>query len=142
MRVLFISNYTFDASVDQIFGVLLHGAVLYIATGRLIIDIKLLRQWIETHRIHIINFVPMFLNELLGFGKRLKSLRAVISGAEALSETVKNRIMDKGYTLYNQYGPTETTIDALCSRCCAQLGVDGSGRVARRNAIDADTVLG
>ena len=76
-----------------------------------------MRCYIEVNRIHILNFVPVFLEELLAEGKRLKSVQTVISGGEALTDLLKERIMAKGYVLYNHYGPTEATIDALSLRC-------------------------
>jgi non-ribosomal peptide synthase protein (TIGR01720 family) len=41
----------------------------------------------------------------------------VISGGERLEESLKNRLLDIGYTLYNNYGPTEVTVDALFDKC-------------------------
>lgn len=116
-HVLQISDYTFDPSVEQIFSTLLHGATLFILRKELILDQKKFAEFIEKYDIHIINFIPSFLHELLGEGKRLKSLRAVIPGGEKLTESVKNQLLDRGYPLYNHYGPTETTIDALAAPC-------------------------
>ncbi|UCH98247.1 MAG: amino acid adenylation domain-containing protein, partial [Candidatus Aminicenantes bacterium] len=117
IHVLQMSDYTFDASVNQIFGTLLHGAVLYVIHKDLLLDSEVLRQYIETHRIHVLNFIPMMLNELLSNGPMLKSIHVVLSGGERLDNVVKDNILEKGYVLYNQYGPTETTIDALVG-CC------------------------
>ncbi len=117
MKVLQMSDYTFDASVNQIFGTLLHGAVLCLMNKDFVVDIEGLRRYIEVNGIHLINFVPTILAELLCSGEKLGSLRIVISGAEKLTEVTKNRILEKGYRLYNQYGPTETTIDASVLEC-------------------------
>jgi amino acid adenylation domain-containing protein len=116
-HVMQLTNYTFDPSVEQIFSTLLHGATLYIADREFMGSGKAFNQFVEKYHIDIVNFVPDALKELLNREKRLKSLRAVISGGEKLDETVKNRIMERGYPLYNQYGPTETTIDALMKEC-------------------------
>ncbi|HLP61859.1 MAG TPA: amino acid adenylation domain-containing protein, partial [Candidatus Deferrimicrobium sp.] len=117
VHVLQISEYTFDPSIEQIFGTLLHGASLYIVTKETRADIHLLRRFIDLHKVQIINFVPMLLKELLGVGPVLKSLRTVISGGDKLEETVKDLILEKGYELYNHYGPTEITVDALTAKC-------------------------
>jgi amino acid adenylation domain-containing protein/non-ribosomal peptide synthase protein (TIGR01720 family) len=116
-HVLMMSDYTFDPSVNQVFGSLLHGAVLYIVNKELLLNLERLRQYIEMHQVHVVNFVPAAFNELLGEGKKLNSIRVVLSGGERLDEVVKNNIIQKGYMLYNQYGPTETTIDALVEKC-------------------------
>jgi len=117
IHLLMMSSYTFDASVNQVFGTLLHGASLYLLNPELLSDLYRLRQWIDEKQIHIINFVPAFLNDLLAEEDRLKSLQIVISGAEPLGESFKDKMLGKGYTLYNHYGPTETTIDALGCQC-------------------------
>ncbi|MCP5107781.1 MAG: amino acid adenylation domain-containing protein, partial [bacterium] len=117
-HVLQMTNYTFDPSVEQIFATLLHGAVLYLAPGELSADSEMFRQFVNRHRINIINFVPRVLEELLcgPYGK-LKSLQVVICGGERLDESVKQRLLGMGYDVYNHYGPTETTIDALVEKC-------------------------
>jgi amino acid adenylation domain-containing protein len=115
-HVLQMSDYTFDPSVNQIFGTLLHGAALYLVSKELLFHIPALRQLIKTWQIHLLNFVPSLLNDLLA-GEKIEDLRFVLSGGEKLDDTVKNRILARGYRLINQYGPTETTIDALVSTC-------------------------
>jgi tyrocidine synthetase-3 len=123
IHVLQISNYTFDASVNQIFGTLLHGAVLHVIPGELVIDLEELRRYIEVNRIHLINFVPVVLNRLLSEGEKLENLQWVLSGGEKLENSIKDKILLKGYRLYNQYGPTETTIDALVCECLSEADV-------------------
>ncbi|MCP5049844.1 MAG: amino acid adenylation domain-containing protein, partial [bacterium] len=119
-HVLSMSDYTFDPSVNQVFGSLLHAAALHIPGKSLLINIPLLRRYIERHRINIVNFVPMLFDELLGNGPKLKSIQAVLAGGERLDESIKDKIIKKGYSLYNQYGPTETTIDAVVDKCSTQ----------------------
>jgi amino acid adenylation domain-containing protein len=119
-RMLQMSDYTFDASVEQIFGTLLHGAELHIINRNLLLDTAALRKYIEEKRINLVNSVPMLLRELLCYGEKLESLGIVISGAEKLEDNVKDRILEKGYLLYNHYGPTETTIEVLTSKCTEQ----------------------
>jgi amino acid adenylation domain-containing protein len=117
VRVVMMSDYTFDASVNQVFGTLLHGGELHVIPKNLVLDIPGLRNFIDSRRINIINFVPQLLEELLTGDEKLDSLNVVLSGAEKLEDAVKDKIIDRGYELHNQYGPTEVTIDALCSRC-------------------------
>jgi tyrocidine synthetase-3 len=116
-NVILVSDYTFDASVNQIFGTLLQGATLCVMKKELLEDLEGLRSYIRKNHIHLINFIPSLLHALLSEQEKLASLDTVISGAEELKEYVKKGILEAGYTLYNQYGPTETTIDALSMRC-------------------------
>ncbi|MCP5047403.1 MAG: amino acid adenylation domain-containing protein, partial [bacterium] len=116
-HVLLMSDYIFDPSVNQVFGSFLHGAKLHITDKSLMMNTSLLRQYIERHQINIVNFVPMLFKELLGQGPKLNSIQVVLSGGERLDDSIKEKIIKKGYALYNQYGPTETTIDALVEKC-------------------------
>jgi amino acid adenylation domain-containing protein/non-ribosomal peptide synthase protein (TIGR01720 family) len=118
VHVLQLSNYTFDPSVEQIFATLLHGATVFMPERREIIaNREEFRDFVQRNRINIVNFVPGTLKELLGSGDKMKSLQKVIAGGEKLEQHVNNRIIEQGYELHNQYGPTETTIDALAERC-------------------------
>ncbi|MGE5340608.1 MAG: amino acid adenylation domain-containing protein [Candidatus Omnitrophota bacterium] len=119
-RMLQLSDYTFDASVNQIFGTLISGASLYIVSREVRSDIEKMRNYIALHAIHVINFVPTYLKELLCHSDKLESLHTVISGAEKLDDATKNILIGKGYRLVNQYGPTETTIDALARECSSE----------------------
>jgi fengycin family lipopeptide synthetase D len=116
-HVLQMSDFTFDPSVNQFFGTLLYGAVLYLVPEEFVPDSEKMRKYIDRHQIHIINFVPLILNELMGNSPRLDSIRVVLSGGDRLDESIKDNIIKRGYKLYNQYGPTETAIDALVSKC-------------------------
>jgi amino acid adenylation domain-containing protein len=116
-HVLQTTDSTFDPSMEQIFGTLLHGASLYLISREMLGDLYRMRRFIAENQVHVINFVPMLLKELLGAGPVLGSLRAVISGGDRLEEETKNVIIEKGYELFNHYGPTEITVDALAAKC-------------------------
>jgi amino acid adenylation domain-containing protein len=131
-RVLQLSSYTFDASVNQIFGTLSHGAGLYLVNKELLNNIEKLRIYIEANDITMVYYVPLFLRELLLEHSRIKSIKIVISGGDLLEKTIKDKFLEKGYTLYNQYGPTETTVNVFAGQC-------GEGKVALGRLI-ANTV--
>ncbi|UCH97292.1 MAG: amino acid adenylation domain-containing protein, partial [Candidatus Aminicenantes bacterium] len=116
-RVLQLTNYTFDPSVEDIFGTLLYGAVLYIGSPELAFNRELFGKYVEKHQVNLVDFVPTLLNELLGSRQQPRTLETVISGGETLTDTVKQKIIEKGYPLYNHYGPTETTVDAMAEKC-------------------------
>ncbi|MCP4215421.1 MAG: amino acid adenylation domain-containing protein, partial [bacterium] len=118
-NILQLSDFIFDASVDQVFAPLLHGAVLYVAHKELLIHMDELREFIRQKKIHLINFVPTLLRELFGGEESLGALKVVISGGEQLDAPLKEKVLARGYALYNHYGPTETTINALASKCSA-----------------------
>ncbi len=116
-RLLQLTDYFFDPSIEDIFGTLIHGGTLFTGSRDLVVDGALFRRFVIRNRIHILNFVPKLLAALLGDGPKLESLRVVISGGEKLENHEKDRLLAGGYALYNNYGPTEITVDALSARC-------------------------
>jgi surfactin family lipopeptide synthetase A len=119
VHVLQLTDYTFDPIVEQIFGTLCFGAALYVVSKESQFSINKLRLYIDRHRINMINFVPSLLKELLAAEKseKLASLDVVISGGERLDPSLRDNLISKGYRLYNHYGPTEITVDALTCKC-------------------------
>lgn len=116
-NLLQLTNYVFDPSIEDFFGTLLYGATLHIAEKNLILNKKHFCDYVDQHEIHIINFIPTVLKELLCHDRKLQSLHTVISGGERLEESLKDALIDRGYKLYNNYGPAETTVDALSVEC-------------------------
>ncbi|MCP5046997.1 MAG: amino acid adenylation domain-containing protein, partial [bacterium] len=113
VNVLQMSDYSFDASVNQVFGSLITGAAFHIVPKHMLPDVEALRGYIENHHIYLIYFVPSLLDRLLSYREKLKSLEIVISGGDRLDPSVKDSIQAVGYRLYHQYGPTEITINSL-----------------------------
>ncbi|SFF13230.1 amino acid adenylation domain-containing protein, partial [Chitinophaga sp. CF118] len=106
-RVLQISNFAFDASVEQIFGSLLNGAALYIISNPLSLDGSELNDFIATHGITHLHGVPALLEKA---GLTIThSLKRVISAGENCPLSLMNSLKEK-VTFYNKYGPTEGTI--------------------------------
>jgi amino acid adenylation domain-containing protein len=117
IRVLQMTGYTFDPSIEQIFGTLSSGAALYLIQRRTMAEKSKFRAFVDRFQINMLNFVPPTLRELLAHDPKLDSLDAVISGGEKLEERLKELLLEKGYRVFNHYGPTETTIDALAAHC-------------------------
>ncbi|MCX7923437.1 MAG: amino acid adenylation domain-containing protein [Clostridia bacterium] len=116
-NVLQMTSISFDVSVEEILVSLMNGATIYIPRQEVILDKSGFAEFIKKNNINIAQFVPMTLRELLADNEKLDSLKVVICGGEALDEQLKDRIIEKGYSLYNSYGPTETTVDAIMCRC-------------------------
>jgi amino acid adenylation domain-containing protein len=115
-HVLQLTDYTFDPTVEDIFGTLIYGGTLHVVDKKIIWDPENFRRYVQLHQVNLIDFLPTGLKELLR-GDKLESLRTVICGGERLEESTKNQIIKWGYRLYNHYGPTEITVDALVSAC-------------------------
>jgi tyrocidine synthetase-3 len=118
-RVLQLTRYTFDASVNQIFGSLFSGVRLCVADWERMDNLQQLKGDIRRQRITLVNFVPRLLGELFDDTRRLGDVTTIVSGGESLEVGLKDRLLQAGYRVDNQYGPTETTIDALAEECAA-----------------------
>ncbi|WBW95744.1 non-ribosomal peptide synthetase [Oceanirhabdus sp. W0125-5] len=119
-NILNMTDFTFDPSVEQIMGALISGAKLFIPRKKDILDKKVFRKTVECNDINIINCIPRMAKEVLFNETRLNSLETIILGGDNLEPFIKNEIMAKGYNLYNHYGPTETSIDAITTKCSVE----------------------
>lgn len=109
-RILQFSNYSFDASVEQIFISLLSGAALCIPSEEYIRNISLLNTFINEHEITHIHATPGFLALLKDAD--YKRVKRIVSGGEACPLSLAQNFSSK-YEFYNEYGPTETTVTSL-----------------------------
>ncbi|TCN55434.1 amino acid adenylation domain-containing protein [Flavobacterium circumlabens] len=109
-RILQLSNFSFDASVEQTFLALLNGAALYILPRKVLLDEVELEQFVLENKITHFHSVPSVVSKLKPSNKF--SLRRVLSGGDICSEKLAaswSTICD----FYNKYGPTETTVTSI-----------------------------
>ncbi|WP_127573281.1 non-ribosomal peptide synthetase, partial [Paenibacillus xylaniclasticus] len=119
-RIVLMTNYVFDPSVEQIFSTLLSGSKLYCVTVEVMGNRRSLLDYLTRNEIEMLNFTPSGLKELLLADTTIiPSLQHIISGGERLDEALKNSLLARGYSVWNHYGPTETTIDAVTAQCFA-----------------------
>lgn len=124
-NVLHMTNISFDVSVEEIFATLLNMGTLFIIPEKGKMTPKTFWNYLSNHKINIAQFVPVTLNFLLGDQPRLSELRVIICGGEKLDYNTKNKIIDKGYNLFNHYGPTETTVDAIVCKASKNKDIIG-----------------
>ena len=107
--ILQFSNFTFDASVEQIFLALLNGYVLLLPSATVWQNKREFYTFLSKNKVTHIHATPRFLKEYDFRG--IKSIRRIISGGDELdSATFKSIKYDKGVDLINEYGPTEASI--------------------------------
>lgn len=116
-RIVLMYDYTSDPSVEDIFAPLIFGGTLYVTDKYLIIDKNRFRTFVEENKITVLNFVPRVIKQLLSGEPKLESLDIVLSGGEELEDYCKDELLEKGYEVFNDYGPTEATIDCLSKKC-------------------------
>jgi amino acid adenylation domain-containing protein len=112
-RVLQLANYTFDASVYDIFGALLNGACLVMVPREIATEMPLLANIIKTSHISHALIVTAIFNMLVDYDVTvLKYIDRIYIGGEALSISHMRKALacvGKGH-LINLYGPTESTV--------------------------------
>ncbi|WP_318849374.1 amino acid adenylation domain-containing protein, partial [Chryseobacterium sp. JV558] len=107
-RILNQANFSFDASIEEIFPMLLSGGSVVLSTfGN---NIENLFFECEKHSISILStnpYVLEYLNSMEDYTKY--TFRILISGGDTLKANHVNHIRT-AFNIYNTYGPTENTI--------------------------------
>lgn len=119
-KLLQLTPVTFDPSLEQLLGALTAGGQIHLAGASDLANPDQLAARIEQHAIGQLNATPAIVEELLAERERIPGLHTVIVGGDSLREDLKTRLIDKGYRLYNHYGPTECTIDVTADACQAE----------------------
>lgn len=101
------AGYGFDASVLEIFPILLSGGCLHILDKETKLDIQKLKKYLDDYNISYCflptQFGEIFIHEYPNQG----TLRNLIVGGDKLRKVQKT-----SYKILNMYGPTETTVAA------------------------------
>ncbi|MEV8395499.1 MULTISPECIES: non-ribosomal peptide synthetase [unclassified Streptomyces] len=121
---LLLSPLAFDSSVAGIWGTLLAGGCLVVASADELRDAEALVSLVSRHRVDRILCVPTLYGLLLDAAERagtapLATLRQVIVAGEPLPQALADRhfaVQSSGVDLVNEYGPTEATVWATFHR--------------------------
>jgi amino acid adenylation domain-containing protein len=119
-RVLLTTPLSFDTSVEEFFSGLLCGGSVVIAKPGSQREPDYLPKLIAREGVTTACFVPSMLRILLEQDEIAEcgSLRRVISGGEALTSALMERFFERlSADLYNDYGPTETSIAVTTWKC-------------------------
>jgi amino acid adenylation domain-containing protein len=109
------TSYIFDASVEEVYPVLLKGGRLIIPNKDEIVDFDILLELITKHNVTIISCSPLLLNELNRMNIKIP-IHTYISGSDVLKGEYIDSLLKAG-KVYNTYGPTETTVCATYYKC-------------------------
>ncbi|MDH1549377.1 MULTISPECIES: non-ribosomal peptide synthetase [Pseudomonas] len=117
---------SFDVSVWECFWPLITGCRLVLAGPGEHRDPQRIAALVQAHGVTTLHFVPpllqVFVQEPQAAG--CASLRRVLSGGEALSAALRDRVLQllPHVQLHNRYGPTETAINVTHWHCQATDG--------------------
>ncbi len=105
------ASVAFDTFIEEIFPAICAGGRVVIARagGR---DIPALLALIKQHAVSILSTTPLVLNEInYQYDSRISTLRLIISGGDVLQPQYVDQLF-QNVSLYNTYGPSETTVCA------------------------------
>ncbi|QIH99944.1 non-ribosomal peptide synthetase [Rhodococcoides fascians A21d2] len=113
LRVAHTTSFSFDASLDPLLWILDgHRIILY--DNDVQRDAELQLASFAADRIDVIDTTPSMMSFLVDAGlDRVRSVGTVLIGGEALPSALAERLASSSARVYNMYGPTEATVDAL-----------------------------
>ena len=115
-RVLQFAPLSFDASVWDTMLPLSCGASLYLPPNPVRQDRDTLWKHMIHHSVTHASFTPSFLQD----GRNLpipSTPITLVLGGESLGLTLLQNLITQGYTVINDFGPTEVTVSAATWRC-------------------------
>ncbi len=111
-----ITTLSFDIAGLEIFGPLVSGARLALASREQAIDPLALAELMEQVDGKVLQATPSTWRMLVESGWRGKPDLRMWCGGEALSAELAGSLLERGRELWNLYGPTETTIWSAAHR--------------------------
>lgn len=108
--LLAVTSISFDISALEIFLPLITGAKVVIASEEMLENPLLLSEAIDQHQVNMMQATPAIWQLLLESGWKGKNDLKALCGGDVLTRKFANKILDKVGSLWNMYGPTETTI--------------------------------
>lgn len=115
----------FDIFVEEVFTTLLNGATLAIPSKEIregsLAD---LMAFCERHGVTEISGFPYLLADMNRYRCHPSRLRLLISGGDVLRAAYITWLKDRGFVIYNTYGPSETTVCATYYRVDDAVALD------------------
>ena len=108
--MLALTTISFDIAALEIFLPLFAGAKVVLASRETTVDGHQLAEAIEQHGVTVMQATPAMWQLLLASGWIGRSGLVALSGGEALRTDVARKLVRRVASMWNVYGPTETTI--------------------------------
>ena len=112
--LLAVTTLSFDISILELLLPLFAGATVRIADKNTTTDPQALARELDEHAVSVLQATPSTWQMLLEDGWHGKSSLTGLCGGEALPQALASNIVPKVGSLWNMYGPTETTIWSTC----------------------------
>ncbi|KAF2430781.1 polyketide synthase [Tothia fuscella] len=113
-RLLAITTISFDMSVLELYLPIVSGATMVIANAGAVKDPREILGLMNAHQITILQATPASWTMLLDSGWNGKPrLSKILCGGEPLSRQLANRLLASADSVWNVYGPAETTYGSV-----------------------------
>jgi len=109
-RVLAVTTLSFDIAALELFLPLIAGATVHIASAEVVRNAHALAEQLDGHGITLFQATPATFRMLVAGGWKGNSNLKILCGGEALPEDLARQLLKRSGSLWNMYGPTETTI--------------------------------
>ena len=124
--LLAVTSLSFDIAALELCLPLMVGARVVLVSREVSADGALLAESLTDHAATVMQATPATWTQLLDSGWRGLSALKMLCGGEALAREQATRLLERGATLWNMYGPTETTIWSAIHRVVAATDGDTS----------------
>jgi amino acid adenylation domain-containing protein len=108
--LLAVTTISFDIAALELYLPLITGAKVVLASREIASDGRRLLELIDTTGATIMQATPASWRMLLAVGWNGSKQLKILCGGEALTSELAEHLLDKGKSVWNLYGPTETTI--------------------------------
>lgn len=115
-NLLAVTTISFDISILELFLPLKAGGSLYIADKEETKNPQRLGEIIGKNNITIMQATPVTWRLLLKYGWKGKKDLKILCGGEKLPKDIIKDLLSRSKSLWNMYGPTETTIWSTCKK--------------------------
>ncbi|WP_323858806.1 amino acid adenylation domain-containing protein [Xenorhabdus doucetiae] len=109
-HMLALTTFSFDTSVLELLLTLVHGGSIHIASIDIQRDAMALSETLSDPQFTFAQATPLTWSMALNAGWKPRPAMSMLCGGEALSQDLADQLTATGGTLWNVYGPTETTI--------------------------------
>ncbi|MFK7920342.1 MAG: amino acid adenylation domain-containing protein [Bacteroidia bacterium] len=108
--LLALTSISFDIAALELYLPLIVGARVVVASEKMKNNPMLIGEALEEHQVNVMQATPATWQLLLKTGWTGKIGLKALCGGEALSRKLADKLLDRVGSLWNMYGPTETTI--------------------------------
>ena len=116
---LAVTTISFDIAGLELYLAIITGAKVVLANTGEASDAGKLIARIKTSNTNVMQATPSLWQLLLDHGWQCPAGFKILSGGEALPHRLANRFLDRATSVWNLYGPTETTIWSTMARVTA-----------------------